>query len=1220
MEEMVLFNQGWKFLKTKLGVTSEQVLEQRKAFVPVDIPHDWLIYNPQNLYEDSCGWYLKSYRTGVSPEAGERVWLRFDGIYMDSTVYVNGLSMADWKYGYSAFGVDITPALTREENEILVQVRHQAPNSRWYSGAGIYRNVWLKEGRPLHLPLDGTYVSSKACEEGFATEVETEVQYTISAQKEEFSCQGIESDTGFHKAVCHYTLWKDNRIVQDLGRYPVEWKTPSEQAEGQPDSKETYIVNGLSKASVTVLHPDLWDIEAPNLYRLHVELEETAGGSVTDSRWVSMGFRTMEFLPDKGFFLNGRKVKVHGVCEHHDFGCLGAAFHKEAMRRKFLLLRRMGVNAIRTSHNMPAMELMELADEMGFLVVDEAFDMWERSKTTYDYARFFREWAERDVESWIRRDRNHPSLMLWSIGNEIYDTHADSHGQEITHRLINFVRRHDPKENAGITIGSNYMPWENAQKCADIVKLAGYNYGEKYYNKHHKEHPDWIIYGSETGSIVQSRGVYHFPLSQSTLAEEDEQCSALGNSTTSWGAKSVEKCITDDRDAEYAFGQFLWTGFDYIGEPTPYHTRNSYFGQLDTAGFPKDSYYIFQAEWTDAWKQPMVHVFPYWDFNEGQLIDVRACTNGAWVELFVNGESFGKQQIDHIRGKKLLGEWQVPYYKGEIKAVAYDQQGNFLAQETRTSFGDGVAVTLEADKTVLKADGEDLSFVTIGVLDAQGRPVENAMNPVMVTVEGAGRLLGLDNGDSTDDDSYKGSCRKLFNGKLLAVIGAALDPGQIKVTVRGEGLETAVLKLIAEKAQISQGICASENICTEDVLSDYGKPVRKVELRVIEEQGLKEGHFPTDHRCSTAGRPAVCGGIRLTKEQPQVMLEAYIYPADASDTRLIWKAVNDAGIEISFAKVEEVSAQGAFHCARVTAFGDGQFRIRCMSESGTGRVKIISQLEFTAEGLGKAFLNPYELISAGLYTDTIGEIGNGNEKGIATARDGRSGVIYTNIDFGEYGSDEITMSVFALSGDPYPIEIWQGRPGEKDSRLLAVPVYQKPSLWNVYQEETWKLKERIKGVTTIAFVLEAKVHIKGFSFKYYEKALSRLYAAECSQVYGDSFHKGSRAVTGIGNNVTLKFPSMDFGKEGVTKLTISGFTSLETNSIHIHFTKDEGETVNRIVEFVGTGRQKENADPDEAAQYVGRTFSIEKLEGRGIVEFIFLPGASFDFYDFQFER
>lgn len=1201
-EEMSLFNDGWSFLKTGLDTELDGITGREGEFSPVDIPHDWLIYQGKDLYQDSCGWYRRRFQADQEIHQGKHFILRFDGVYMDTTVYVNGSRMGDWKYGYSTFDVDMTPALWEGENEVLVQVRHRAPNSRWYSGAGIYRNVWLKVCGPAWLPPDGTYVTIRPCDGGYRLKADTEVMGAVT------------EDTAVH-----YSLWRHGECVLDMGGQGVYQDIPAESGGAQ----------ALWKSSVEALvkSPGLWDIHSPNCYQLQAELVRR--NEVLERRRITVGFRTMRFDPREGFFLNGRKVKVHGVCEHHDFGCLGAAFHTPAMRRKFLILREMGVNAIRTSHNMPAPELMELADEMGFLVVDEAFDMWERSKTKYDYARFFKEWAARDVASWVRRDRNHPSLMLWSIGNEIYDTHADEHGQEITRRLMGYVREHDPEGNALITIGSNYMPWENARKCADIVKIAGYNYGEKYYAEQHAAHPDWVIYGSETASIVQSRGVYHFPLAQSTLADEDEQCSALGNSTTSWGARSLEKCITDDRDAEFAFGQFIWTGFDYIGEPTPYHTRNSYFGQVDTAGFPKDAYYVFQSQWTDAAEKPMVHVFPYWDFNVGQLIDVRACTNAPSVELFVNGQSQGRQEIDHLHGSRLLGEWKVRYEPGVILAVAYDAEGKETAREERYSFGDGVRITASADRDILRADGEDLCFITIGEEDAQGHPVENAMDYVQVEVNGPGRLLGLDNGDSTDYDEYKGSRRKLFNGRLLAVIGTTDRAGEIEVRVQGAGLKPAVCRVTAEKAQVRTGISFMENCmwCKPGAAAETDKEGKTAEANSPGGEGITAKDIGT----GKAGEPEsgipvrkveirAVEGQELSAETPSVLVEAHILPENASDKRLIWKAVNDAGIEIGFASVEETITEDGRHAARVTARGDGCFRVRCMSKSGTEKVKIISQLEFTARGLGQAFLDPYGFISAGLYTDTIGEIGNGNEKGIATSRDGMSGVYYSDIDFGDYGSDEITVPVFALSDEAYPIEIWKGRPGGPDGELLMTATYQKPSTWNVYKEETWKLPGRLKGVTGISFVLRAKVHIKGFSFRKYEKAVSWLTAAECSRIYGDSFSVEEEAVTGIGNNVTLEYENMDFGEKGVSGVVIRGRTPLPANTIHIHFTDEKGETVNRIVEFTGTGCGEKEDIRKEAEEYWEQAFSIDLLKGMGKVEFVFLPGSDFDLHSFCFLR
>jgi len=1144
MAEMILYNQDWTFLKTALETGLSDIKERKTEFKAVDIPHDWLIYQVKDLYENSTGWYRKVIpKESLGLEAGGRALLRFDGVYMDSTLYVNERRVGDWKYGYSAFAFDITDYLTEGENELLLQVRFQSPNSRWYSGAGIYRHVWLKICPKVYLPLDGTYVHTEYLGDGkYLLDVETE-------------CAGVvSSDTA-----CAYKLYYKGELCQCFQAVPAREKLIALQAEVQA--------------------PEEWSLEEPNCYELAVELLD--GDSMVDSDCTTIGFRRMHFDPDKGFFLNEKYVKINGVCEHHDFGCLGAAFYKEAMRRKFEVLRTMGVNALRTSHNMPAKEVMELADEMGFLVLSEAFDMWERPKTDYDYGRFFKEWADKDVRSWIRRDRNHPSLFLWSIGNEIYDTHADEHGQEITRRLMDFVREHDPKVNARITIGSNYMPWENAQKCADIVKMAGYNYGEKYYTEHHKAHPDWAIYGSETASLVHSRGVYKFPLSQPMLSDEDEQCSALGNSNTSWGAKSLEACIFMDRDMKFSFGQFLWTGFDYIGEPTPYHTKNSYFGQLDTAGFPKDSYYMFQSAWTDVKKAPMVHVYPYWDFNEGQVVDVRACTNGCAVELFVNGVSQGKQEIDHAHGKKIQGTWQVAYEPGEITAVAYDESGAEIAGETRYSFGDAVKLTLEANKKVLRGDGEDLVFLTIGVLDAHNHPVENAMNYVEVLVSGVGRLLGLDNGDSTDYDEYKGNVRKLFNGKLMAVVASIPEAGEVTITVNSPGLESASLTLKAEGAPVRPGSCATENLMDAPMKLPDKVPVRRIAIKALE-------------------------GTLLTKEKSSVILEAKVLPANATDKDITWKAVNDNGIEIPFAKLEVLESKDGISRAQLTALGDGAFQVRCFSKSGTDKVKIISQLGFMAEGLGQAFISPYEFVSGGLFNHSIGEVGNGNEKGFSTAREGFSGAVFEHLDFGEYGSDEIIIPVFALDSAEYEIELWEGDPSQ-DGVLLDTLHYQKPSIWNVYQEDTWKLPRRLKGVTTLSIMLRGrKVHIKGFSFKKQEKAFGTLFAAECDGIYGDTFTIEEEAVTGIGNNVTLVFENMNFGEKGATGVEICSRSPLKGNTVHIQFTTKEGTVFRRVLEIPGT------------KEYQNQYFELEPLEGEGKIEFIFLPGTNFDMKSCRF--
>lgn len=1199
MREKLLLH-GWSFLKTELGTEVSEVAGKGSGFEKVSLPHDWLIYNTNNLYENSIGWYKRVLTQeelirDYSYAPGECVYLRFDGVYMDSTLYVNGQEVYQWKYGYSAFHVEIGKYLKEEENELLLKVVHQSPNSRWYSGAGIYRDVYLRVAPAKeHLAYDGTYVHTQHEEgENFNVVLKTEV-----CSKEKPACK------------IRYTLM-DPYGDEVFGVYVEPWR---EVACG------VYV----GKTMMWVESPVRWDVTDPKLYDLLVELVDKQGETIEDER-IKIGFRTMEFHPQKGFLLNERVRKIHGVCEHHDFGALGSVFYEDALRRKIRILKEMGVNAIRSSHNMPAKRFMEVADEEGMLVVSEAFDMWELSKTEYDYARFFKEWYAKDVESWIRRDRNHACLLMWSIGNEIYDTHAGERGQELTRLLTEQVRIHDKLVNAPVTIGSNYMPWENAQKCADILKLAGYNYGEKCYDEHHDKYPDWAIYGSETASVVQSRGVYHFPYEQGILSDEDEQCSALGNSTTSWGAKSIEKCIADERDREFVFGQFIWTGFDYIGEPTPYHTKNSYFGQIDTAGFPKDSYYIYQSRWGNS-KKPMIHIFPYWDFNEGQLVDVRICSNTPKVELLVNGKSVGTKELNHKQGTDFTAHFRVPYEPGEICAIGYDKEGKELVRQSRHSFKDAVALKAQADKAVLMTGTRQLSFVEITAVDEDGYPVENAMNYVKAETSGPIRLLGMDNGDSTDYEPYKCNVRKLFNGKLLVIVGvgdcettdqpedasqreaagttAEAAAKKATLTLFGKGLtpirvEYEILPYEAgaeiDLPELTGGYCYAEPQFIYKQLPEP-QPVRKIEL------SCKQGQL-------------------LCPKVPELIVEAKVYPADATDREVIFKAVNDAGIEIDYVTIEQLeelldstatanaeTANSAQARIRIKALGDGNFSIRAMSKSGTDKVKIISQLEFRAEGLGQAHLNPYGFVTGGLYTQAYGEITNGNEKGFATARGGESGVRFDNLDFGEMGSDVITMPIFALSGAPYAFEIWEGEPGGDEENLLLEGVYQKPSVWNVYQEEAYTLRRRVRGITSLSFVFRDKVHMKGFSFQKYEKAYEKLPAAFCDRIYGDTFDVKGDLVYNIGNNVTLVFEDMDFGPEGTGKLAITGRSNLPVNTIHIHFTDETGNDRLQVVEY------------RRSLEFAEQVFDLKEIKGKCKVEFVFLPGSEFDFASLRFLR
>ncbi len=1138
------YNNGWTFCK--LEIDAMEIPATSEGYEAVDIPHDWLIKDTQNLYEDSIGWYRNSYRYA----GNKRVFIRFEGVYMDSTLFVNGKIIGDWKYGYSTFEFEITEALELGENQIDMRVVYQSPNSRWYSGAGIYRKVWLMEREDSYLISDGTYSTIRYVDgDRWSLDISTEVASEV--RKKELSVTYRILDTTTDACMATYE-----------GEMTEEGSSLKTQIEGVKQ----------------------WDDESPNCYRLIVELKDE--GRVIDQESYTIGFKDMRMDTDTGFWINGVNKKLNGTCEHHDLGALGAVVNPVAIRKRLIHLKTMGVNAIRTTHNMPAVEVMELADELGMYVVSEAFDMWERPKTTYDYGNYFEEWSHRDVRSWVRRDRNHPSLIMWSIGNEIYDTHVDAHGQDITRYLVDYVREFDPRENVPITIGSNFMPWENAQHCADIVKYAGYNYSERYYEAHHEEHPDWIIYGSETSSTVQSRGIYHFPHAQPILSDDDLQCSSLGNSQTSWGAKSTEACITADRDAPFSLGQFIWTGYDYIGEPTPYHTKNSYFGQVDTAGFEKDSFYIYQSAWTDYKKAPMIHIFPYWDFNPGQRIDVRVCTNAPKMALFLNGACVGEKQVDHSQDLEIVGTWQIPYEPGTLIAIAYDEDGHEIAREKRQSFKDSHGIQVRVDKERLIATTHDVIYAEISTVDIDGNPVENAVDRVHVSVSGAGRLIGLDNGDSSDPDQYVGTSRRLFSGKLRAIIGATDEVGAIELTVTGQGLEGVTYNLTA----IASELDVVEEINKADRIYSQNQPA-PIQLGSENEIVLRKIELCPE-------KPLI-----FNSECRYIEVQAMLYPENTTYTSLEWKLVNDAGIESPLAEIVHISGQKI----GVSAKGDGRFRLRAMSKNGGNHVRLISQIECEATGIGVAYKNPYELIVGGLYDTGVGDITNGNEKGFATGRADRTEVGFEGIDFGKAGSDCITLPIFALDSNPYPFQIWEGKPNEAESICILDAVYQKPSQWNVYQEESYALDKVLTGITDVWFVFYDKVHVKGMVFKKRQRAYIYLPVTQRDAIYGDAFEEVDNAVLGIGNNVSLTFTDIDFGEEGADSIMIEGRSDLDINTIHIRFKRDgDGDEINQLVEF------------EKAEHWAERVFSLETIKGQGELSFIFLPGSDFDFKGFRF--
>lgn len=607
----------------------------------------------------------------------------------------------------------------------------------------------------------------------------------------------------------------------------------------------------------------------------------------------------------------------------------------------------------------------------------------------------------------------------------------------------------------------------------------------------------------------------------------------------------------------------------------------------------------------------MVHVFPYWDFNEGQLIDIRVCSNAARVALFFNGESQGTFDIDHQKGKQLLGHWQIPYKEGVLEAVAYDEEGRIIARECRKSFGEAASIVMQPNKMQLLNDSKDLVFIEISMVDENGNPVENANNRVQVAVSNGGKLMGLDNGDSTDWDSYKGNSRRLFSGKLLAIVAADKNyQGEhIEVTVSALHMPSTKLKLQVIQQVVlqneSQELVAGE--AQEEIQQVAGKRevVETTEVEAI--NNLEEVPVRKIEIISPSGN-------KLNENLQEVEITAKLYPDYATYRDIIWQVVDDSGIPSNLAilEVEDDMAAGsqiepeAGHKAKLKALGDGSFRVRCLSKNGCEKVHLISQLDFTVTGLGQAYLDPYDFISGGVYDFAKGEVTSGNEKGVATARDGQTEVGFHNIDFGAYGSDEITLPIFALDSKAYDIEIWEGMPGEESSEKVAQVVYQKPSIWNVYQEETYKLNKRIRGISSICFVLKDKVHIKGFSFKKYNRALEQLGANECDHIYGDQFNVTQDEIREIGNNVTIAFENMDFGEKGVSKLTICGESPIDKNSIHLRSNNGEEEE-KQLLEFLYS--------EGEAI----RTYEIKKMTGLQNISFVFLPGSNFNFKWFKFE-
>ena len=1128
----ILFNDGWQFCLCDIG-TELSALPGRHWY-NVELPHDWLINDTSKLYETGEGWYRRSLTCSAEQLSG-RVLLNFDGVYMNSTLFVNGKEAGSWTYGYSAFEHDITDFLHEGENELLLRVSHQSPNTRWYSGAGIFRDVMLKLRPAAYIGTNGVYIhSAPQPEGGWTTEVETDVV-------------GEASDI-------RMLLEVFDPAGASMGGYGLD----------------AHFDGGHEKftASFNSTDPELWSVDDPMLYTLKISLY--SGSELLDCVNETFGYRTAEFDPDRGFLLNGEPVKLHGVCMHHDLGALGSALNEAALARQLRIMKEMGVNAIRTSHNMPARQLVQLCDEMGLLVDSEAFDMWEKPKTEFDNHRFFTEHAERDVRSWIERDRNHPCIIMWSIGNEINDT-IDPHGLDITKRLYEYVLKYDPKGNAAPTIGSNYMGNENAQKCSDVVKLAGYNYSEYLYDEHHAKYPDWVIYGSETASAVRSRGIYRFPAELPLLTGEDCQCSSLDNSVVGWGSSAM-KSWRLDRDCPFCCGQFIWTGFDYIGEPTPYNTKNSYFGIVDTAGFPKDIYYFYQSVWVSPEQKKVLHIVPsYWDFIPGQKIDVLIYSNARDVELFLNGKSIGSHVMELETSQDMRAHFKVPFEPGVLRVVGHFADGSECSEVLHTP-SDPAAVVLTSDKETLLADGRDIAFVEISTVDVNGIPVGNARNRIRVEVSGAGRLVGLDNGDSTDYDSYKGDNRRLFSGKLLAMIESTLEPGEITVRAYSEGLENAELRLVSENCGEVSGVSV-----------------------------VTENKFPAVCRAYTGEVPArlLLPEVDVNSFDPErrsAEIRAKLLPENCTYDDISWSVVRRNGVESNLAQVE-----GSGRSAVVTAKGDGEFFVRAMVHNGAEHPQVIADIPFTAEGLGAAVRDAYSFISASTL-DSSNVPTNIIEDGALSNFDGRTVMTYSDIDFGKTGSQIISLSVGTCFD--MPVEVWEGTPD--DGKLICRVDFGNNGHWCGFAGQDFALAERLTGVRTISVVIDSRVIFGGFSFVPIERAYDTNWVGEADSVYGDDYRIDGRRVADIGNNVIINYEGLDFGEDGSEALIISGETGNPMNQIQLRYTPAGGAQKTVLLEFQQDGGKEQR-------------FDIPKLSGVNDVSFVFMPGSRFDFDWFRFE-
>jgi beta-galactosidase len=792
--QRLLMDKNWKFIQSDVKGAEKQNFDDIK-WRTLNLPHDWSIEGefkedeiskgPGGYLPTGIGWYRKHLNL-ESVSKDQQYWIEFDGVYMNSDVWINGQHLGKHPYGYTSFYFDLTPYIKRGENIIAVRVDNSLqPNSRWYSGSGIYRHVWLNIAGPVHIAQWGTYITTPKVDSSSAT-----ISVRTSIENKSF---------------------KDKKIIL---RSVINDGTGREVA--TVDSPVSIASSGKTEVDQTikVATPELWSLEAPSLYTLRSYLLD--GTKSIDNIKSTFGIRSLEYNTDKGFFLNGKHVKMNGVCLHHDAGCLGAAVPEQVWARRLQLLKDMGCNAIRTSHNPPASEFLDLCDKMGFLVMDEIFDEWveQKGQVGFSYHLYFEEWWEPDLLSMIRRDRNHPSIVIWSAGNEVPDQVKET-GSEVMRKLVETFHKEDPTRpvtQANDRIAAGDGPAKLA--FLELQDIVGYNYVDRwnerrelYYSVDRHDHPVWKMIGTENVSVGGLRGQYSIAPDQSDRRPGRSRDYRLGmiQAEQLWKFTLVN---------DYVIGDFMWTGIDYLGE-AGWPNKNSSSGVIDLCGFPKDGYYFYQSQWT---KKPMVHLFPHWNWagHEGQVISVIAYTNCDTVELFLNGKSFGKKsyifpQQGHTKAwnayalpyiapttSDLHLTWDVPYEAGILKVVG-KKNGKIVTEEVHTT-SKPAAIRLSADEKELSADGWDVVNVKVEITDENGLTVPDANNRIEFKVEGEGTLIGTDNGNPQDKTPMKSKQRNVYNGLALAVIQSTEKSGDILITASSANLEDAVLQVVSTRS------------------------------------------------------------------------------------------------------------------------------------------------------------------------------------------------------------------------------------------------------------------------------------------------------------------------------------------------------------------------------------------------------------------------------------